>query len=75
MNATIVVSPSPYFATVGEDGAFEIRGIPPGRYRVRTWCERLPSAEDIVTLGDREGIFREMEIGRKSDRVGSFLAR
>lgn len=55
MSATIVVAPSPYYALAKPDGAFEIRGVPPGRYRIRTWCERLPQAGDVVEiLADRD---------------------
>jgi plastocyanin len=39
MSGWIVVHDSPYFAVSDESGAFEIRGIPPGTYRVTVWHE------------------------------------
>ena len=45
MNGTIFVSPSPWYATVAADGRFAIEALPPGRYRLRTWSERLPVAQ------------------------------
>jgi plastocyanin len=46
----IFVSPSRYFATVGPSGRYEIRGVPPGRYRILTWAERVPSVARAVTV-------------------------
>jgi plastocyanin len=54
MNGVIVVAPSPYFDTVDAAGAFEIRNVPPGTYRLRTWNERLPEAAAEVTVGAGE---------------------
>ncbi len=50
MNATIFVAPSPHHARVNASGSFEIRNVPPGRYRVRTWNERLPEASTDVEV-------------------------
>jgi len=44
MNATIFVAPSPYYSQADAEGAFEIRGVPPGRYRLKTWNRKLPAA-------------------------------
>jgi plastocyanin len=55
MNGTIFVSPSRYFDAVDASGSFELTGVPPGRYRLETWCEKLPdtSREIVVTPGER----------------------
>ena len=51
MNATVVVLPSRHYATAAvSNGSFSIDGIPPGRYRVRTWCEKLPDTVREVTV-------------------------
>ena len=42
MNGLIYVTPSSLFATPGPSGAYRIGGVPPGRYRLRVWSERLP---------------------------------
>lgn len=51
MNATIVVAPTRYFTVLRGAGAFEIDGVPPGRYRLRTWSEKLPDVVRDVTVG------------------------
>lgn len=59
MSGTIFVAPTPWFDVVrldagGSGGRFEIRGVPPGSWRVRTWCERLPAlARDVVVTPGR----------------------
>jgi hypothetical protein len=54
MNATIFVAPGPHFAILATDGRFAIDDVPPGRYRLSTWCERLPGTSQEITIeGER----------------------
>jgi hypothetical protein len=50
MRAYILISSSPFSAVTGRDGTFEIRGIPPGRYRLVAWHEAFGTIEREVTL-------------------------
>ncbi len=63
MNGTLFVAPTPHFATVSPAGAFEIRNVPEGRYRLRTWCERLPEAGRELRVRSGELAEVEIEIG------------
>jgi plastocyanin len=49
MSAWIVVSDAPA-AVAGADGAFAIRGVPPGSYLVTAWHERLGEKSARVTV-------------------------
>lgn len=42
MNGTIFVSPTPWYAVAGDDGEFEIKAVPAGRYKLTAWSEKLP---------------------------------
>ncbi len=57
MEAYIVVTPNSYFAVTGNDGAFEIKDVPPGKYTLRLWHEEL---------GEE---FRKIEIGKNVTQV------
>lgn len=54
MRGVIFVAPSEYFSPTNGQGRFEIRDLPPGRYRITAWHPRLSpqeqyeGAEEIV---------------------------
>lgn len=52
MEAYIVVTPSSYFAVTGNDGAFEIKDVPPGKYILRVWHEGLGEESRKIKIGD-----------------------
>jgi plastocyanin len=53
MSLTIFVAPSPWVTRVLPSGEFVIRGVPPGRYMLHSWAERLPDhAQEIRVAGD-----------------------
>jgi len=53
-SAVIFVAPSPHFAEVSATGEVAFSGLLPGRYRLRTWSEALPSASlDVVVYAGR----------------------
>jgi plastocyanin len=51
MNGTVFVAPTPWFAVVDVDGRFAIRSVPRGKFRLRTWAEKLPPSETPVSIG------------------------
>jgi hypothetical protein len=50
MTALVGVFDHPYFAVTGADGAFEIRGLPPGEYTVAAWHEKFGAMEQQVRV-------------------------
>ncbi len=54
MRSYINVVDHPFFAVSGADGAFEIKGLPPGTYTIEAHHERLGTKEISVTVGDAE---------------------
>jgi plastocyanin len=54
MRSYVGVLPHPFFATSGTDGAFSIKGLPPGDYTLTAWHEKLGKQEQKVTVGAKE---------------------
>jgi plastocyanin len=62
MNGTLFVAPSPYFSRASDSGSFLIAGVPPGRYRLRTWCERLPETTRELELAPGQSLELELPL-------------
>ncbi len=54
MRAYIGVVSHPFFAVTGGDGAFKIKGLPPGKYTIEAWHERYGRQEKEITVGAKE---------------------
>jgi plastocyanin len=54
MNAYVGVVDHPFFAVSGTDGAFSLRGLPPGTYTVEAVHEKLGRQTQSVTIGEKE---------------------
>jgi plastocyanin len=54
MKAYIGVLKHPYFSATGDDGTFEIKGLPPGDYTVTAWQEKYGTQTMKVTVGPKE---------------------
>ena len=52
MRAYIGVLSHPFFSVSGQDGRFEIKGVPPGSYTIVAWHEKYPAGQtQTVTVG------------------------
>lgn len=51
MLAWVAVFEHPFFAVSGEDGSFEIAGLPPGAYTLEAWHETLGTRSAEATVG------------------------
>jgi plastocyanin len=57
MSAVIVVLDTPYFTKAGQDGRYQIAGVPPGSYELRVFDERATAEPDVnmtVTVDQNE---------------------
>ena len=45
-----VVLDHPFFSVTGQDGAFQIKGLPPGQYTLKAWHERFGERHAQVTV-------------------------
>jgi plastocyanin len=50
MSMWIAAFDHPYFAVTGDDGAYEIAGLPPGEYTVVAWQEKYKERERTVVV-------------------------
>lgn len=50
MSAYVVVLDNPYFSVTEKDGSFRIDNVPSGTYKLKTWHEKLRSAEQEVKI-------------------------
>src|SRR5262249_57583399 len=54
MRSYIGVVPQPFFAVTGEDGSFEIKGLPAGEYEVELVHEKLGTQTQHVSVKEGE---------------------
>lgn len=52
MSSYLFVMEHPYFAVTGDQGQFEIKNVPAGKYTLVAWHEKLGTVEQEVTVTD-----------------------
>ncbi len=50
----VVVSAHPYYAITGADGQFSFDNLPPGKYDLHVWHERLGTVQATATVGGQQ---------------------
>ena len=51
MSAYVAVFDHPFFAVTGDDGLYELKGVPAGSYTLVAWHERYGQKKQTVTVG------------------------
>jgi plastocyanin len=64
MGGVIVVLENPFFAVTGDDGKFAIPNVPPGKYTLKTWGEKLPDSSREVTVTAGAPTNLQIKLGR-----------
>ena len=54
MSVNLTVLPHPFCAITAKDGSFELKGLPPGSYKLAIWHEILKAPTINVTLEIKE---------------------
>lgn len=50
MSAYVVVADNPYYAVTSDNGSFEIKDVPAGKYQLKAWHEKLGTQTAEVTV-------------------------
>ena len=50
MSCVVLVLENPYFAATDADGNYTIKNVPPGKYKLKAWHERLPADGREITV-------------------------
>lgn len=66
MNAYGGVMPHPFFAVTGADGTFSLTGVPPGKYELAVWHEKLGSATQSIEVGNSRAVSLNFTLAAKT---------
>jgi hypothetical protein len=62
----ITVLSHPFYATTDDQGQFEIKGLPPGKYTLEAWQENcFPATREVEVNGAETVVDLELEAGRR----------
>jgi plastocyanin len=50
MEAYIVVLETPYFAVTAKDGSYTVKNVPPGKYTLKIWHQKLKAESKEITV-------------------------
>src|SRR3972149_4477650 len=65
MEAYVVSVQNPYFAITDKTGAYTIKDVPPGKYTLTTWHEKLRSASQEIEVKDGTTVTVNLEMKKR----------
>ncbi|MGD1088993.1 MAG: carboxypeptidase regulatory-like domain-containing protein [Verrucomicrobiota bacterium] len=66
MNCIVLVLENPYFASTDENGNYTISDVPPGKYKLKAWHDRLPPDECEITVPTNGEVKVDFVLGIKN---------
>ena len=63
MSCVVLVLENPYFATADSRGAYIIRNVPPGTYKLKAWHERLPAKVQQIVVPEKGNVRADFTLG------------
>jgi len=66
MHCIVLVLENPYFASTDGDGNYKILNVPPGKYKLKAWHERLPADEKEITVPETGEVRADFTLGIKN---------
>ena len=64
MEAYVVVLQSPYYGVSARDGSYEIKNVPPGKYELKIWHEKLKGSSVNVNVPEDGDAVVDFELKR-----------
>ncbi len=69
MTAYIAVMDHPFFMTTGSDGAFDLEGVPAGKYQLRVWHPRYANPAKSFSVELVEGTSKTFDVTLEPPKV------
>jgi plastocyanin len=66
MNCVVLVLENPYFAATDGSGNYKIQNVPPGKYKLKAWHERLPAGEQEIIVPTNGEVKVDFVLGIKN---------
>jgi plastocyanin len=66
MNCIVLVLENPYFASTDGNGDYKIQNVPPGKYKLKAWHERLPADEREIIVPTNGEVRVDFVLGIKN---------
>ena len=66
MSCIVLVLENPFFAATSEKGRYSIVNVPPGKYSLKAWHERLPSQAKEITVPETGDVKVDFTLGIKN---------